>query len=170
MTIGIKSEQKNHRSKGGWTTSGNLHFTQTWRAQVAARKVVHAQDQRSSQTTIARADPVSDRAQLFHRPEHRFGVSEGRRCCRHPVGGGIGKGRAKTGSSVVAQAPASGTNRPAPGAGVCHYPPRPAEAQTPDAATRLGGVSIRQSRRLPLQPLLRAVSALAKAAGPGASP
>ena len=73
MIIGIVSEQTIHRSKARWTTSSNLHFTQTWRAQVAARKVVHAQDQRSSQTTIARADPVSDRAQLFHRPEHRAG-------------------------------------------------------------------------------------------------
>src|ERR1022692_4055999 len=60
-------------------TSGRLASTGRWRSQVAARKVAHAQDQRSSQTSFPGSGTAPDSHQLCRRSGDGFRVPEDRR-------------------------------------------------------------------------------------------
>src|ERR1039457_7321749 len=57
-------------------TSGSLASTGRWRSQVAARKVAHAQDRRSSQTSFPGAVTAPDSRQLCRRSGDGFRVPD----------------------------------------------------------------------------------------------
>src|ERR1035438_1358917 len=121
-------------------TGGSLASTGRWRIQVAARKVAHAQDQRSSQTSIPGAVTAPDSCQLCRRPGDGFRLPEDRRGGRAEM---ARHRRVERRPSDAGRRSVAGKTRPAKPvtrAGLRGYPPRVANPQARHLTTAVGRV------------------------------
>src|SRR5450759_4944711 len=87
--------------------------------QVAARKVVHAQDQGSPQTSSPGADAAPDRTELLRRPEHGLGVFESSLKLRPAVAGDRRLGGSPSGCGSAAESGSRAKAEPPGGARLC---------------------------------------------------